>query len=74
MNRHDRRAAKAKGRDRIKQRVMQWPMLPPDELPLLRGRVVHMVIQHDEWCRTLNGGTAADCNCRPLVTRHLQPS
>jgi hypothetical protein len=48
-------------------------MLPPGDTPLLPGRVVHMVVRHDDWCRTLNGGTGADCNCQPLVSHHLQP-
>jgi hypothetical protein len=36
--------------------VLSWPS-PSGGLAtrLLRGRVVHAVYQHDNWCRTLNG-------------------
>jgi hypothetical protein len=54
--------------------VLSWPIVSvPLELGRLRGRVVHLVYLHDDWCRTLNGGTGADCNCRPEVTFRLRP-
>jgi hypothetical protein len=54
--------------------VLSWPELtPPIDLGALRGRVVHKVFQHDDWCRTLNGGRASDCNCNPAVSYRLQP-
>jgi hypothetical protein len=55
--------------------VLSWPS-PSGGLAtrLLRGRVVHAVYQHDNWCRTLNGGKASDCNCDPIVSYHLQPN
>jgi hypothetical protein len=55
------------------RQVMSWPLLPPGPVPLMPGRVVYALYQHDDWCRTLNGGTSADCNCDPIVTRHLVP-
>jgi hypothetical protein len=58
--------------DQIARAAMQWPMLPEDT-PFLPGRVVHLVFRHESWCRTLNGGSGADCTCRPDITRHLQP-
>jgi hypothetical protein len=69
MNRHERRAAEAKERKSLKRTILNWPMVPPGEFP--PGRVSHMLVQHDSWCRMLNGGT--DCNCNPIVSRHLQP-
>jgi hypothetical protein len=53
--------------------VSEMPMIPPGTNPLIRGRMTHVIVKHDEWCRTLNGGTGADCNCNPDVTYHLQP-
>jgi hypothetical protein len=51
--------------------VMSWPPPPPGIE--LRGRVVHAMVRHDLWCRTLNGGTPNECNCHPIVTLHLMP-
>ena len=69
MNRKGRRAAMAMARDKLASQIMQWPMLPPGELP--PNRTSHMVIQHDDWCKKLNG--QGECNCEPLVSIHLQP-
>lgn len=52
--------------------IEQWPILPPGEC-LPPGRVAHLIIRHDSWCKTLNGGTGADCNCNPTTVTHLQP-
>jgi hypothetical protein len=52
--------------------ILSWHQVHAFD-PALRGRVVHMMHQHDDWCRTLNGGKASDCNCSPTVSLHLQP-
>jgi hypothetical protein len=70
MNRHQRRAATKRP---TTAEVMSWPMLPPGEDPALPGRVTHMVIRHEPWCATMNGGNPEDCNCNPMITNHLQP-
>ncbi len=67
MNRHDRRKAMS-----LNKQIMQWPVLPPGEFP--KGRVSHMMVRHDDWCKTLQTGNGEDCNCEPLVTTHLQPT
>jgi hypothetical protein len=53
--------------------ILSWPQLRVLDPSALRGRVVHKVYRHDNWCRTLNGGKASDCNCSPTVSLHLQP-
>ena len=55
--------------------IVSWPLLSGRlDAARLKGRVVHAVYQHDNWCRTLNGGKASDCNCDPIVSYHLQPT
>jgi hypothetical protein len=39
--------------------------------PLERGKVYHLVIHHDEWCRIYDESA---CNCAPIVEWHLEPS
>ena len=59
--------------------VTQWPVIPEAEYMAgmasgaFRGRVVHTVMRHDDWCCTRNGGSGFDCNCEPIVSHHLQP-
>jgi hypothetical protein len=59
---------------KYQETVLSWPQIHALDLSALRGRVVHQVYrQHDNWCRTLNGGKASGCNCSPTVSLHLQP-
>jgi hypothetical protein len=32
-------------------------------------------MQHDDWCAIYDkpNGSAADCNCNPIVSRHIEP-
>ena len=53
------------------KQIAQWPMVPKGEV--VPGRVVHQIVRHDEWCKTLKTGRCRDCNCDPEVTQHLQP-
>jgi hypothetical protein len=55
---------------KLKKQIQQWPLLPNGEASP-PGRVTHMIVQHDDWCRLLRG--KGDCNCNPDITRHVQP-
>lgn len=78
MNRHERRAAQAR------ERRMRWhnnfylgyirnlPQIALDA-PFERGRVYHTVFHHDNWCRFYDHGRLADCNCRPAISRYVEP-
>ena len=50
--------------------VKHLPAVPVDA-PLERGHVYHTVIQHDDWCAIYDGDK--DCNCSPIITRHVEP-
>ena len=71
MNRHERRRAR-----RIAQEnkfylnyIQHLPQIPLDA-PHERGRVYHLVFNHDGWCAFYDGGA---CNCNPHITRHVEP-
>jgi hypothetical protein len=70
LSRAERRRAR-----KLQTLIMSWPKVSEQDLqsPELHGRVVHQVVQHDDWCKTLNGGSGGDCNCSPVVSFHLQP-
>ena len=77
-NRHERRAAAARERN-IKRRgahivsyVQHLPQVPIDA-PTEPGRVYHVVVAHDAWCKIYDTNNPADCNCTPIVTRHVEP-
>jgi len=55
------------------EEVLAMPEAAPEEMMRKRAGVYHRVYQHDDWCRTLNGGKASDCNCDPIVSLHRQP-
>lgn len=77
-NRHARRAAAARARKM--QRHDAWyqgdvkhlPQVPLDA-PYERGRLYHMCFHHDHWCAFYDTESMADCNCDPIVTRHVEP-
>ena len=76
MNRQERRRQNAKARHNkfYENYIRQLPQVPTDA-PLETGRVYHTVFQHDDWCAIYdkpNGGVL-DCNCNPIITRHLEP-
>jgi hypothetical protein len=78
MNRHDRRAAKARARRMhwynrfYLDHIRHLPRIPLDA-PYERGRVYHFVTHHDEWCEFYDHGRVADCNCSPRFSRHIEP-
>lgn len=48
--------------------------LPEAEGPMEPGRVYHMVIFHDSWCRIYDTDNPADCNCNPTSSKmHVEP-
>jgi hypothetical protein len=69
MNRHQRRrAARMARHNRFYETYVQHlPRVAPDE-PLEGGS--HLVFHHDEWCAFYSG---QDCNCRPVISRHVEP-
>ena len=73
-NRHTRRAAAARARHSgfYQSYVRHMPEVPVDA-PLERGHVYHTVIQHDDWCRFYQTENIADCNCKPIISRHIEP-
>ena len=52
--------------------VKHLPTVPLDT-PLERGKVHHLAIQHDDWCRFYQTQNIADCNCKPIISRHIEP-
>lgn len=78
MNRHARRAAEARARrmranDRFYlDHIRHLPQVPLDA-PYERGRVYHTCFHHDDCCRFYDRGLIEDCNCNPIVTRHVEP-
>jgi hypothetical protein len=73
-SRENRTAAqtRAKRNNLYEQYIRHMPQVPIDA-PLERSRVYHTVIQHDAWCRFYETENIADCNCNPIVTRHIEP-
>lgn len=71
MNRHERRRARAMAQenDFYNDYVAHLPKVPIDA-PLERGKLYHVVMHHDDWCRIYSG---EDCNCNPIATRHVEP-
>lgn len=70
-NRHERRRAKMQARSDhyYTTHIARLPQVPLGPLPE-RGRVYHLVTQHDDWCSYFTG---AECNCNPIITRHVEP-
>jgi hypothetical protein len=70
----ERRAAavRAKHDKFYEQYIRHMPQVSID-VPLERGRVYHTVIQHDDWCRFYETENLADCNCNPILSRHVEP-
>ena len=59
--------------DRVDQyfRAIKKRCIPVGRLPE-RGSVVHVVYQHDHWCRTMATGRGGDCTCSPEVARYRE--
>jgi hypothetical protein len=76
MNRHERRRAARMGReDRFcRDYVSHLPEVSRDA-PLERGRLYHEAVYHDDWCAIYDkeAGSMADCNCSPIIKRHIEP-
>jgi hypothetical protein len=76
MNRHQRRAAAARSRDAhsawFRDYVSHLPEVPVDA-PLERGRLYHMCVFHDDWCRFYETENPAHCNCNPTVRQYAEP-
>ena len=51
------------------EHIRHLPQVPLD-VPYERGRVYHTVMAHDDWCEIYKGN---ECNCDPIVTRHIEP-
>jgi hypothetical protein len=51
--------------------IRHMPQVPVDA-PLERGRVYHTVFQHNDWCRFYETENLADCNCNPIMSRHVE--
>jgi hypothetical protein len=60
-----------KQREALLRAIEKWPQVAPCSIP--RGRVAHMIIRHDDWCPTVNGGTQLACTCDWEGSLHLQP-
>jgi hypothetical protein len=45
----------------------------PIDCEKLRGRIMHIVHLHENWCPTLKTGKGSDCRCTPEVTCRLEP-
>ena len=73
-NRRARRAAVARAKHSgfYEGYVRHLPEVPVDA-PLGPGGFYHLVIQHDDWCRFYETENFADCNCKPIVSRHIDP-
>jgi len=72
-NRHARCAAAVRAKhNSFYEYIRHLPQVPVDA-PLERGRVYHTVIQHDDWCRFYETENFADCNCNPIISRHVEP-
>ena len=77
MNRHQRRSAARAARNRRKHdqlyhaHIRHLPTLPLDA-PFGPG-VHHVCIHHDPHCRFYETERLDDCNCRPVITRHVEP-
>jgi hypothetical protein len=76
MNRAARRAAAARARKRhtdfYSSYVRHLPRVPVGA-PLERGRVYHLVLHHDDWCRFYDTENVADCNCDAVISQHVEP-
>jgi hypothetical protein len=71
MNRHARRrAAKIERHNRFYRNYIQHVPTVPADAPFERGKVYHLVINHDEWCSYYDNGV---CNCSPAISRHIEP-
>jgi hypothetical protein len=44
-----------------------------DKPVLIPGRVVHVMVSHDDWCKTMKTGNGYDCTSNPNISYHLQP-
>jgi hypothetical protein len=75
MNRHQRRAARAKREGDFYQNYIQQLPEVPMEAPLERGRLYHTVCHHDPWCAIYDTDTGGlgQCNCNVVLTRHIEP-
>lgn len=76
MNRHERRAAKKTGNKFVDDYVLQLPEISAAEVMSQRGRgrVIHVVTLHDDWCPVLKeGGGMEKCNCNPQISYHNEP-
>jgi hypothetical protein len=78
-NRHSRRAAKARAHRNTQRHssfyesyIKYLPLVPLDA-PLEPGRVYHLALFHDEWCKFYETENIADCNCNPAMQRHIEP-
>jgi hypothetical protein len=75
MNRHERRRARKMGHNSfVANYVRHLPEIPLDA-PYEPGQVSHCVYFHDDRCSIYDkdDGCLADCNCNPIVRRHVEP-
>jgi hypothetical protein len=71
VNRRQRRRARLMARhNRFYQSYVRHLPRTPLDAPLERGRVYHLVMQHDAWCDFYSSKT---CNCDPIISRHVEP-
>jgi hypothetical protein len=78
MNRHQRRAAAARGEtvatgDTLYERYIRHLPRVPIDAPMERGRVHHLCFLHDDRCQFFVTGRPADCDCDVIVRRHVEP-
>ncbi len=71
LNRHERqRAAAMEQQNKFYDGYIKHLPQVAVDAPLERGRLYHLTFFHDDWCTIFDG---ADCNCDPIVTRHIEP-
>jgi hypothetical protein len=56
--------------DFYKSYIRHLPAIPVSE-PLKPGRVYHLTVFHDDWCRIYSG---EGCNCKPIIRRYAEPT
>jgi hypothetical protein len=76
MNRHQRRRAKAMGRQEefYKNYIGHLPRLPKGE-PIQPGRMYWLAVRHDPWCKIYDtdNPSMANCNCNPELEYRCEP-
>lgn len=70
-NMSSRRATRAQS---LAELALCWPEIPAECVSSHGGQIIHVVMQHDESCHTINGGGMSECSCCPKISYHVQPS